>query len=207
MVGWDFFGKGSTITFQDFKKEYEYLKANLKTGGGGSVFEVGCGSGANLYFFHKDGFKIGGLDYSANLLDVAKKVIGAENFIEAIVGDASKLPTTIKYDAVFSFSVFQYFSNINYAEKVLDRMIAKTTKSICVTEILNADLKEDYLQYRRSLDKNFDEKYKDLPKLFIPKKFFIDYAAKNNLEVEFPHHHIEGFWNNEFNFDCFMYKK
>ena len=206
MVGWDFCGKGSNIAFEEFLKEYEYLRDNLKTGGG-TVFEVGCGNGANLYFFHKDGFKIGGLDYSPNLLAVAKKVIGEENFIEAIVGDASELPTEIKYDAVFSFSVFQYFSSIEYAEKVLDRMLAKATKSICVTEILNEEKREDYFKYRRATVKNFDEKYKDLPKLFIPKKFFTDYAEKNNLDVEFPHHHIEGFWNNEFNFDCFMYKK
>lgn len=29
IVGWDFHGKGSSIVVEEFKKEYEYLKANL----------------------------------------------------------------------------------------------------------------------------------------------------------------------------------
>lgn len=208
IIGADFFGKGSTIKFEEFQKTYIYLRDNLKTGGGNdSVFEVGCGSGSNLYFFHKDGFKVGGLDYAENLLAIAKKVIGEENFIEAIVGEAVELPTEIKYDAVFSFSVFQYFSSIDYAEKVLNRMLEKTTKSIGITDIFYEEKKNDYIKYRRETTKNYDELYKDLPKLFIPKKFFINYAEKNNLDVAFPHNHIEGYWNNEFTFDCFMYKK
>ena len=206
LAGWDGFGTGASIAFSEIKKEYEYLRDNLKTGGG-TVFELGCGSGSNLYFFHKDGFKIGGLDYSPNLLAIAKKVIGAENFVEAIVGDASELPTEIKYDAVFSGSAFPYFPDLEYTEKVLDRMLAKATKCIATVRMLKEETKDDYFKYRRAHDKNFDERYKDLPKLFIPKKFFTDYAAKNNLDVEFPHHNLEGFWNNEFNFDCFMYKK
>lgn len=170
------------------------------------MFEVGCGSGANLYFFKKDGFKVGGSDYAENLLAVAKKVIGAENFVECIAGDAANLPTDVKYDAVFAGGVFQCFTDLNYAEKALDRMVAKARHSVGILRTLNADTKDDYFAYRRAHTKNYDELYKNLPKLFISKKFFEDYAAKNNLDVNFPTHHIEGFWNNQFNFDCFLYK-
>ena len=90
IVGWDF--KNSHVDVDEFRREYEYLKTNLRVDGG-SVFEVGCGTGANLYFFRKDGFKVGGSDYAQNLLDVAEKVIGAENFVECIAGEASQLPT------------------------------------------------------------------------------------------------------------------
>ena len=147
------------------------------------------------------------MDYSANLLAVAKKVIGGENFIESVIGEASELPTDVKYDAVFAGGAFGYFPDLNYAEKVLDLMLEKATKTIATVRMLKEEKKDDYIKYRRAHDKNYDERYKDLPKLFISKKFFIDYAAKHNLHVTFPHHHIEGFWNNEFNFDCFMYKK
>lgn len=173
---------------------------------GGAVFEVGCGSGANLYFFKKDGFKVGGSDYAENLLSVTKKVIGAENLIECIAGEASDLPTDKKYDAVFAAAVFYYFSDLNYVEKVLDIMVAKAKRSVGLTRMLNAETKEDYLKYRREHTKNYDELYKNLPKLFISKDFFREYAARNNLEIKFPKHHIEGFWNEPFNFDCFMYK-
>ena len=34
LAGWDGFGTGASIAFSEIKKEYEYLRDNLKTGGG-----------------------------------------------------------------------------------------------------------------------------------------------------------------------------
>ena len=210
IVGWDFRGQKVPIGVEEFRKEYDYLKHNLGLtvkADLASVFEVGCGSGANLYFFHKDGFQVGGSDYAENLLDVAKKVIGAKNFVECIAGEAADLPTEIKYDAIFAATVFYYFPDINYAEKVLERMVAKSRHSIGIIRMLNEDTKEEYIKYRREHTKNYDELYKNLPKLFISKKFFEDFAARNDLEIKFDQHHMEGFWNEPFNFNCFLYKK
>ena len=86
-------------------------------------------------------------------------------------------------------------------------MVAKSKYSVGILRILNAVTKDDYFKYRREHTKNYDELYKNLPKLFISKEFLREYAAKNNLQVTFPKHHIEGFWNEPFNFDCFMYKR
>lgn len=204
IAGWDF--KNITIGVSELKKDYEYIRKNLGVDSG-SVFEVGCGSGANLYFFKKDGFKVGGSDYAENLLAITKKVIGEENLIEGVAGEAVDLPTEIKYDAVFSAGVFIYFSDLAYVEKVLDKMVEKTNHSIGITRMHDEATKEDFFAYRREQVKNYDELYKDLPKLFISKEFLKEYAAKNNLEIKFDQHHIEGFWNEPFNFDCFMYKK
>lgn len=203
IVGWDF--KGSHVDADEFRREYEYLKTNLRVDGG-SVFEVGCGTGANLYFFRKDGFKVGGSDYAQNLLDVAEKVIGAENFVECIAGEASQLPTETKYDAVFAAAVFYYFPDTAYVEEVLNLMVAKAKSSVGLLRMLDAATEQDYLAYRRANTKNYDELYKDLPKLFLSKKFFEDYASRNSLTVAFPKHHMPGFWNEQFNFDCFLYK-
>lgn len=41
-----------------------------------SAYEVGCGSGANLYLIKNRGIKIGGIDYSENLTNVAEKLLG-----------------------------------------------------------------------------------------------------------------------------------
>ena len=210
IVGWDFCGQKVPIGVEEFRKEYEHIKHNLGLSDemkDASVFEVGCGSGTNLYFFKKDGFKVGGLDYAENLLAVAKKVVGEENFIECLTGEAANLPTEIKYDAVFSAGVFHYFSDLNYVEKVLERMVAKARRSVGVSRIIDSATKEEYIDCHRSHKKNYDELYKGLPKLFISKKFFEDFAAKNDLEIKFDRHHMEGFWNEPFNFDCFLYKK
>lgn len=39
------------------------------------------------------------------------------------------------------------------------------------------------------------------------KEFFYDWAMKNNLEIEFHNSQVEGYWNNEFVFDVYIYKK
>lgn len=133
--------------------------------------------------------------------------MGAENFIECICAGAADLPTDIKYDAVFSNSVFPYFEDLDYVEKVLDRMLLKSKSSIGIFKLFKEETKEDYLAFRRKNDPNYDEHYKDLPRLFMKKEFFIEYAEKNNLEVKFDRYNLKNSWNEPFIFDCFLYKK
>lgn len=40
IIGADFFGKGSTIKFEEFQKTYIYLRDNLKTGGGATTLSL-----------------------------------------------------------------------------------------------------------------------------------------------------------------------
>ena len=55
---------GLTTELVDYMAhQYDDLKSALNIGG--SVFEVGCGAGAWLYMFARDGYTVGGLDYSA----------------------------------------------------------------------------------------------------------------------------------------------
>lgn len=206
MVGWDHFGKDSDVVFEEFQKEYEYIKQNLELPVTGNVFEVGCGSGSNLYFFSRDGYKVGGSDYAENMLAVVDRVIGVDNLLECVCDDAADLNTDIKYDAVFAAAVFQYFNDIDYAEKVLNRMVAKSNKSVGIIRMFKAETKDEYIKYRRETTPNYDELYKDLPKLFLSEEFFRNFAAKNNLRVKFDHLHIKDFWNDPYIFDCFLYK-
>ena len=147
------------------------------------------------------------MDYAENLISVAKKVLGEKNFVEVMADEAINLPTDIKYDAVFAGSVFPYFPDLDYAEKVLDKMVAKAKKSVGSLRMLQEETREEYENYRRANVKNYDELYKDLPKTFYSKDFFKNYAKKNNLRVKFSHHEIAGHWNNPFNFDVFLYKE
>ena len=210
LVGWDcqdkLGGYSGEAMYRELVKEYHYIKENLQPPPCGSVFEVGCGSGANLYFFRNDGFQVGGSDFAANLVAVAERVIGRENMIECFASEAIDLPVDIKYDAVFSGGVFQYFNDFDYAERVLDRMLEKTKYSIGILRIHDADKEDAFYAFRRAKDKDYDKNYEGLPKLFFPEDFFKQYATKHKLEVKFDRRHIEGCWNDPFNFNCFMYK-
>ncbi len=63
-----------------------------------SVLEVGCGPGANLWFLHREGYKISGIDGSQTAIDAAGKRLATENVglnpnePDLHVGDFSTLP-------------------------------------------------------------------------------------------------------------------
>lgn len=48
------------ISYKAFLQQYNGLKKAMHLTDGESVFEVGCGSGANLYLFYMDNCAIGG---------------------------------------------------------------------------------------------------------------------------------------------------
>ena len=43
------------------------------------VLEVGCGPGANLWFLHREGFAVSGIDVSPSAIDIATKRMATEN--------------------------------------------------------------------------------------------------------------------------------
>ncbi len=53
---------------------------------------------------------------------------------------------------------------------------------------------------------DYEVRYKNLHKFFYSREFFYDWDEKNNLEIEFHNSQVEGYWNNEFVFDIYMYK-
>lgn len=188
-------------------RQYENTKAALTVWGVDNVFEVGCGAGANLYLFARDGFEVGGLDYSSTLIDIAKKVIPADKLGEIICAGADELPTDKKYDAVFSNGVFPYFNDFTYAERVLEKMLQKSRRSVAVLGTYDKDLEEVHMNHRRQTIADYDERYKDLPKLFYPRSFFEDFAARHNLSIRFTKNDLEGYGNALFTYHCFMERR
>ena len=123
--------------YEAFFRQWECMAQRIETGCAGtigSLYEIGCGSGVNLYLFStlKHVAVLSGLDYSKNLIRIAQSVV-----LEADVGceEALRVPTEPKYDVVLADSVFQYFNDAAYGQKVLERMWAKTEKMVVVTEV------------------------------------------------------------------------
>lgn len=170
----------------------------------GSVFEVGCGSGANLYLFECDGISCGGLDYSKNLIEIASQVLASEDLTCA---EAINMKTEIKYDAILSNSVFSYFPDETYAISVLEEMYQKARHSIGIIDIHDIDKKEEFITYRKGSIKDYEERYKNLPKLFYSKKLFMDFASRHEMDIKFSISDVDNYWNNNFVFNCYMYKK
>ena len=123
-------------------KQYKDTKDGLKIQSGQSVFEVGCGCGANLYMFLHDGVQIGGLDYSQKLVSIMKHVISETDLLECYCDEAINLPTDIEYDSVLSNGVFHYFPDVKYAENVLEKMLKKARQSIGILDIHDIEKKK-----------------------------------------------------------------
>jgi len=192
------------LPIESWLKYHEDLKTELDLKSGESVFEVGCGAGAQIFMFEREGLKVGGLDYSEKLLSIQKKVLPDDKVIERICDEAKNLPTEIKYDAIFSTGVFIYFDSLDYAKIVLEKMLAKAKRRIGILDVYDAALKEECLAYRRKTIPNYDECYKNLDKLFIPKKFFEDFATENKLKIWFKKNELEGYGNSPFTYHCYF---
>lgn len=171
-----------------------------------SVFDVGCGCGANLFLFEREGLRIGGADYSSAQIGIAKKLF-KDKAEELLCGEAIDIPTDIRYDAVIANSVFSYFPSEEYAETVLDKMLAKANVSIGLIDIHDIDKKDAFTEYRRKTIEDYDERYKELHKFFYRRPFFEDWARKNDLIIEFCESGVKGYWNNSFVFNLYCYRK
>lgn len=197
---------GGEIAPDALLKQYEDIKQRLAKNSPNplkSVYEFGCGSGANLLLFEHDGFTCGGIDYSRALVDIAERVLKSTDIT---CGEAINAEAEPKYDCVLSNSVISYFSDTEYALGVFEKMLQKTNYSIGLIDVYNIDKQDDFLAYRRANVENYDEKYRDLNKLFYSKKLFQDFAEKNGLKIEFSESTVENYWNNEFVFNVFFYK-
>ncbi|MFR4352679.1 MAG: class I SAM-dependent methyltransferase [Roseburia sp.] len=198
------------LTYEAFLEQYKKTKAYLfpdpvaeKPGGNGSVYEVGCGSGANLFLFERDGIQCGGLDYSRGLVESAKKVL---HTTDLLCEEAIHLAVEPEYDAVLSNSVFSYFPDKAYAYEVLEKMYRKSRYSIGIIDIHDKEKEEAFTAYRKRTIADYEERYRNLPKLFYSKAFFEEFASVHDLKIRFTTSDIEGYWNNEFVFNCFMYR-
>ncbi len=202
--GFDAIGGG--LSYASFLEQYRWIKANLLEGCPRlqTVFEVGCGSGGNLLLLEADGFTCGGIDYSPKLTACAKLVLRTKDLLCA---EADALPAEPQYDAVFSNSVFSYFTDEVYAASVLEKMCRKARHAVGVIDIHDREKQEAFFAYRRAASSDYEERYKNLPKLFYDKQFFIEFARTHDLQIRIADFSMQGYWNNDFVFHCFLYPR
>lgn len=169
-----------------------------------SVFEVGCGSGPHLYLFERDGMRCGGIDYSGGLIESARRILAAEDLV---CDEAINTKTDVMYDAVMSCGVFPYFPDEAYALSVLEKMYQKARHSLGLLHIFDIEKKEAYISHRKRTIEDYEERYEGLDKLFLSKGFFLDFASAHGMDVKFTFSDVGGnYWNDEFIFNCYMYK-
>lgn len=141
-----------------------------------SAYEVGCGSGANLYLLQNRGIKVGGIDYSDSLSDIARQVVKDSESIRT--DEAVVIDTEEKYDVVFSDSVFAYFSSEAYGLEVLEKMYRKAAGIVMVREVFDKSMKQECEAYRKARYADYEERYRGLDKIFYDREMFSRFAKE-----------------------------
>lgn len=169
-----------------------------------SVYEVGCGSGVNLFLFknHFEDISCGGIDYSENLVNIAQEIVASDDLI---CGEAKKIDPDCKYDVVLADSVFQYFPDKEYAEEVLRKMIKKANRVVYLGELHDEERENDWLENRRKQMNNYDEVYAGLDRLFYSKEWLSNVASECKKSIEFTVSENTEYWNSKYIFNCYIY--
>ena len=154
--------------------------------------------------FEKDGIETGGADYSGQLIESARRALASTDLI---CEEAVRISIAPMYDAVLSNSVFSYFEDEEYALAVLEKMCRKARHSIGIIDICDREKKEECIAYRKKSIEDYEERYRNLPKLFYSKQFFLEFASKHNMDIKFSASDVTGYWNNNFVFNCYMFKR
>ena len=85
-------------------------------------------------------------------------------------------------------------------------MYTKARRAIGLIDIHDREKKESFIAFRKANIANYEEKYAGLQKLFYDRDFFMDFATQHGLDIVFIKSEVDGYWNNNFVFNCYFYK-
>jgi SAM-dependent methyltransferase len=193
----------STLYPWNLERAQDYYWSLINLREDETVYEVGCGSGAFLYPLYQGRQKVGGIDLSKNLIELANINLPGGKWE---CGDAMQLNIDEKWDHVVSFGLFFYFPDLGYAENVIMRMLEKANKSVSLYELPDLDRKDACEQMRRETTPNYDEDYKDLQHLYYSKQWFIQLALKLNLHLTIFDQVVPDYENGKYRF-CVILRK
>jgi ubiquinone/menaquinone biosynthesis C-methylase UbiE len=160
------------------------------------VLEVGCGAGAVLSLLRDTCGRFTGVDYSAPHLQIAQKVLPEARFAAA---EASALPFADgAFEAAFSYGVFLYFPDLDYASAVLREMrrVKSHGAPMLILDVPDASKREACEQARRAAGAALSP-----PHCYYPKSFFEEFAARNGMGVTIQDQAVPGYANSSFRFN------
>ncbi len=178
-----------------------YHKMNIVKGD--TVYDIGCGSGAFVYPLFLENHKVGGVDYSTILIQLASMLMPHTDFINK---DALDIEISLPYDIVVSHSVFHYFKDLTYAKNVIEKMIDKSAKKIAIFDINDATKEDTYHMIRKgNMSQNeYSEKYAGLDHMFYTKEWFEDIAKEFGVKINIFDQSFTKYTNAKLRFNVIM---
>lgn len=181
------------------------LRDRLGIEASGSIYDVGCGSGALLFPFYNDGVRVGGIDYAPRQVRRARWFMPEGEFV---VGEAAALEIESRWTAVVAHSVFQYFPSDEYAANVLCRMAAKATRSLAILDVPDLARRDEDQARRRAAvgEAEYARRYAGLPLRYYDRSWFEMALAPLGLACVFAPQDIPGYAHAGFRYHVFVSK-
>lgn len=163
------FDSGSiAIGATEWRANAHRVAALLGIQAGESVFEIGCGSGAFLLALREVvQCEVAGADYSAGLIEAARKVFPTNRFE---VANATELDTSEQFDVVISHSMFHYLA-LSDAAKVIHRMLSKARSTVGIFDLPDLQTRDAAERMRRGTlpEGEYEKKYQGLNHTYFEK--------------------------------------
>jgi trans-aconitate methyltransferase len=200
-------GYDTAVSRVDTNSWRQYVGAIIEQLGlsdGSSVYEVGCGAGALLYGLReRSRIDVGGCDFSAPLVSVARRAIPNGDFI---VSDATEFPQSPSYDTVVSGGVFHYFPDFSYAARALERMAAKAERAVVILDVPDEATREASEVKRREMlsPEEYEQKYRGLDHLYFPRCWFRNISEALSMKCNFLDIKLPGYAQNSFRFGVML---
>lgn len=165
--------------------------------------KFGCGAGALLFALQERyALSVGGIDYATGLVEAARIAMPDGKFE---VQEAVHLEIEPQYDFVIANGVFHYFG-LDYAEKVIKRMIMKSKNAVAILEVPDLKTKNESEALRRQAlsQEEYDKKYKGLEHNYYDRNWFRQQAKKHGCYCELFDGCVPNYVQNEFRFNCII---
>lgn len=147
---------------------YEAVSSQLNMKKNSSVLEVGCGAGYLSKVFIEAGHPYHGVDLSESSIKLAKEKV-AQGLFE--VSHASDLDfENSSFDYVICYSVFQYFPDLEYANKCLNEMCRVSRFGVYIGDLVERSKRDEHLKFTRE---QFLNEWKISEGVYTPERFNI----------------------------------
>lgn len=183
LIALDGFDSGAgRLSVDGFRRVAAYVRRYARRGT--RLLDVGCGAGALLWCLRDAGLALLGVDYSATLIAHARR---AAPEARLAVAEAARLP--FDADFIVAHSVFQYFPDLAYADRVLAEFRHRAPAAL-ILDVPDAERREDAERARATAGS------KPGRHLYYPRTFF---RAARITDVTIP-----GYGNAPFRFNAYL---
>jgi len=185
---------GRPVSLSIMKRIYKDIWQKLKADKRHSLLEVGCGVGLFYRYYHHRLKEMRGTDISPKMIKDAYALNPHGKFF---VAESHALPFPDQsLDRLLCYSVFHYFSNLSYAQKVLNEFVrvVGTEGVILIGDILLPGSRKKIKGVNSWPQKPWwpSQLNHQLNKLKIKPEFFKNYCRRKGLTYEILQQRISG---------------